>query len=221
MYGLFFAFPMLIKMSCIYSFCSLISTMVYSYKLSHYRTVIKMTLREQHFSSANLAYQMLYIARIDRFYREYTRICVHILYGNAKIWSTLMLSFLCTNVPANVYFINHIFFDHLPVFESIFFSVFLTVQMAAATFILIRLSKNSQLIHSFARYIPPIQQLIRGRAHLLYKLKFDQLLHRLTSGKKYGMSVGFIISITYESVVKVMVKMYSFKYFELFLSVFC
>src|SRR5699024_6966763 len=107
-----------------------------------------------------------------------------ILFGNSKIWSTMMLAFLCTNVPANVYFINHLFFDHLPIFESIFFSVILFVQMTAATFILIRLSKNSKLIHSFVRYIPAIQQLIRGPPYILCKLKFDQLLHRLTSGKK-------------------------------------
>lgn len=97
-----------------------------------------------------------------------------------------------------------LFRRHLPLFERLFFTVILIVQMFAATFILIRLAKNSKLIHSFEPYIPAIQQILEGGQYLGCKLKFDQLLHRLTSGPKYGMSVGaIIVPVTYDNVVKV------------------
>lgn len=204
--GIFYIFPLLIRCACIYSVCSFTSNLVYAYKLENSNYLIRRMLDNgRHVSrrmSIGQATASSVVGTFERVYAEHTRICAHVLYGDQKIWSMMMFSFLTTNVPANVYFITHLLFDQLPIFEQLFYSVIMLIQLVAAVFILLRLAKNSKLIHQFDRYIPAIQQMLTGHQYLHCKLKFDQLMHRLTTGK-YGMTVGPVFLVTYESVVKV------------------
>ena len=210
--GVGYAFPFLMRCACIYSACSFTGNLVYTYKLTQCEQLIQNTLRNSRRSSGSKKTNwpkmsiINFVKNFEHFYFEHTRICAHILYGDDKIWSKIMFCFLTTNVPANCYFLTHLLFDNLPLFDSMFFWVFLIVQIFAAVFVLLRLAKNSKLIHRFHWYIPAIQQLINGQQpqFMHVKLKFDDLLHRLNT-TKYGMTVGPLFLITYESVLKVFV----------------
>lgn len=171
--------------------CSeLLSSVLGNYRVSRRRSVSR-----QGMTSAT--------GKLDHCLTEHTQICAHVLYGNSKIWSTIMFYFIATNVPSNVYFIIHLHFDKMPFLESLIYIVLLCTQLIAAVFVLLRLAKNSKLIHGFGKYVPAVQQVLQGRMCIHLKFKYDHLLHRLTS-TKYGMTVGPIFLVTYESVFKIL-----------------
>lgn len=193
---------MLIRCACLYSVCSLTGNLVYGYKLKQCDELLSSVLRNYRVACRSSRNVTSATAKLEHCLTEHTRICAHILFGNSKIWSSIMFYFITTNIPSNSYFVVHLLFDKMPLLESFIYTVLLCVQLIAAVFVLLRLAKNSKLIHGFSRYVPAVQQILHGRQFISLKLKYDDLLHRLTS-TKYGMTVGPIFLVTYESVFKV------------------
>jgi len=98
----------------IYCLSSLMSNLVYGYKLKLWNHRLPTILQTRR----SIASRQNLIANCENFYTEHTKICAHTLRGNGTFWGKMFFLFLVTNISLNLYFITHLWFDDLPFFRS-------------------------------------------------------------------------------------------------------
>lgn len=129
----------------------------------------------------------------------------------------MMLSFLATNLPSNIYLLIRLFLSknestedsELQEVDRAAIGVVFTAQTAVVAVVLGILAQQCKSLHSFAFYVPAIQQILQagngcGNFKILsLKLKYDLMLQRLTTGRPYSVSIGPLWTITYDTLIQV------------------
>lgn len=222
---------MLVK-SGVYCLLCFTTFTISSYKCALYRRLITFFIGKHqsrgHFRSYSFRLQVE--KRLGDFIREHTILCYQVVHGNRHLWSTMLLAFLATNLPSNIYLLIRLFLSgsgssigicnskdtEFELVDTVAIGVIFAGQTAVVAVVLGILAQQSKTLHSFARYVPALQQILNagngngsrnsGRASfkiLSLKLKLDLLLERLTCGRPYGVSIGPLWTITYDTLIQV------------------
>src|SRR5699024_1860606 len=87
-----FQFTVLVQIGFTYTFISVFGSVLINGKLEHIRRRLE--------RNGTWAVDM---TSLNHFVTEFTKVCCDIIYGNRELWSHVILSFLLTNIPPNVY----------------------------------------------------------------------------------------------------------------------
>lgn len=204
-----YIFGLLVR-SGVYCFLCFISVCVNSFKFTHFEQTFRVIIKRNRSAKfRSYSFRCQINQKLEQFISEHTMICYHILRGNENIWNKILLSFLCTNLPSNIYFFIRLFLmngGRLPLIDSLAIGCVFFGQTCIVVIVLVLLAQQSKALHRFHRYVPAIQQLISGRAKVALKLQYDDLLQRLTRGARYGVTIGPFWVITYETIFQVMLQ---------------
>ncbi len=149
----------------------------------------------------------------------------------------MLFYFLCTNLPSNIYLLIHLFLSNsgekqsssqsssikregnreFSLVDTVAIGTVFAGQTATVLLVLLILAQQCKELHSFARYVPALQQILKvgnGSGSVAVKvglkLKYDLLLERLISGKRYGVSIGPLWTITYDTLCQVIFVLLNF-----------
>ena len=102
-----------------------------------------------------------------------------------------------TMVPVNIYFVRRIIFITNTAVDNMIIWFIVIIVLLLAFLCLTMLSWCCSVYHSPKKYIPKLQQMMRGPMWRETKLKFDDLYGRLMRGPKVALSIGPLGDITY------------------------
>lgn len=179
-----------------------------------------------------------YLAQLQYFMCEHTRLCVVIRQVNAQTWSAVMAFSMGGHMPSNVYLLYRLLLPPPPPppptsvelldQNSSSYSFFLSGQYGVTLFLLILqasillacllpLAVASADFHRSAAYLFRTQL---RTSRVLVKLKLAKLYERVASkGYKYGITVGATGTVTYHALFEglFLYVAFTFKLFELLL----
>ena len=229
---------MLVK-SGVYCLLCFITFTINGYKNAFYHRLLKLFIRQFRVKKVfrSYSFRVQVETRLESFIREHTFMCHQVIHGNQEIWSRMLFYFLCTNLPSNIYLLIHLFLSNsgekqsssqsssikregnreFSLVDTVAIGTVFAGQTATVLLVLLILAQQCKELHSFARYVPALQQILKvgnGSGSVAVKvglkLKYDLLLERLISGKRYGVSIGPLWTITYDTLCQVIFVLLNF-----------
>lgn len=197
-----YQFFTLVQSGFTYTFFSVISAMVFNDKVEY--AVQQM---REHLTRFQLVIES---KKLTYFLVEQNKIVVDIMRSNREVWSRVLFAFFLTNIPGNIYICTRLAIDSLARLEKSILWFALMAQVMAAVMVLFPLASYLKTIHDSAKCLVSVQYHI-GSDMLWYKLKIDDLFKRLTSGPKYGVTIGPMHPFSYRAIAEV--KFYSIVFF--------
>lgn len=192
------------------TFISLTAGLMYRYKVRYAMDLLKRNFYySKTTSTSGCSVVAGQVGALWYFLREHHRCYMEIIISNRELWSSLLAVTFLTNTLPNCYLVTRLVLDmkSLTNIEVVSMTVTLASQCAAFAFSLAPCGVYSAAFHSPKRILVGIQLQVSSTSAsarvssnhqmLLYKLKLDDLYLRLTSGRKYGVSIGFLGVITY------------------------
>ena len=116
-----------------------------------------------------------------------------------------MYTFLCTNIPINIYIMRRIVFKRDQPWLDVFIAWFVALlQFGGAVAVFLPIAWCNTVYHAPKRFIPRLQFMMAAHYRWLpSKLKYDDLYNRLMHGPKITVAIGPVNAITYWAFIEV------------------
>ncbi|KAJ6219639.1 hypothetical protein RDWZM_005451 [Blomia tropicalis] len=123
---------------------------------------------------------------------EHNRVTYLVISGSRELFGYILYSYLLTNLPINVYILRRNVFEQQELEEQLLIWLVVLLQLLASMIVFGPLAWCAEVYHSPAKFIPILQPMLRGpRGWLIYKMKYEDLYHRLIDdGPKLAVSIG-------------------------------
>lgn len=193
LFAIYLCVACLFKVALLYTFSILIQSCMLHYHLIELYTLLR-TLIQRLSRHIRVPVQIEQI-ELRYFLAEHTLICTNLLRNNREISGNMVFAFLLTNIPVNIYLCIRLFKVHMQPVETFVFGAFMSIQILFTMVVLLAIAHRHRSIHCIYKWLPRLQFYIRG-GNLLHKLKYDSLLQRLTTGPKYGVTIGPLYTVT-------------------------
>ncbi len=127
--------------------------------------------------------------------------CCHIIVtGTKEIFSKILLAFLLTNIPINIYIFKGFVFNNEELLIRIIMLFLFIFQYIAFYIALYPLAKSSSQLHEPRKMLIALQYCL---TNFFAKLKTDDLINRLGNGPKYAISIGPFKEVTNQAILEV------------------
>lgn len=151
--------------------------------------------------------------KVSLFFFNYNKICSFFI--AKQIFPNVLLAFLASNIPINIYIIKGFVFDKEELLIRLVMLIIFAVQIVAFYITLNPLASVCSTLHSPHKMLVPLQYCLTGHKWLLNKLKIDDLVKRLLIGPKNAISIGPLREVTRQVLFEV--RLYTFYYNFLFI----
>ena len=204
-----FGLLQMVQSSAFFVGCTLLGTLVYAGHVKEVNRAVQASLALNRCSNLGAKpvfhYTRTTSSLLSRQLNEHNRVCYLVMRGCAELFGNVLLCFLLTHLPTNVYLLQRNVFAAPPLFTLLLFWLIIFFQALAAFVVFAPLAWVQTVFHSPRRFIPRLQMLMSGkrRWQLCYKLKYDDLLNRLLHGPKMALTIGTLQPITFYSALEV------------------
>ncbi|KAH9402949.1 hypothetical protein TYRP_015713, partial [Tyrophagus putrescentiae] len=115
--------------------------------------------------------------------------CCHIIVtGTKEIFSKILLAFLLTNIPINIYIFKGFVFNNEELLIPFYIALY-------------PLAKSSSQLHEPRKMLIALQYCL---TNFFAKLKTDDLINRLGNGPKYAISIGPFKEVTNQAILEIL-----------------
>ncbi|KAH9409889.1 hypothetical protein TYRP_009634 [Tyrophagus putrescentiae] len=203
-----FGLLQMVQSSAFFVGCTLLGTLVYAGHVKEVNRAVQASLALNRCSNLGAKpvfhYTRTTSSLLNRQLNEHNRVCYLVMRGCAELFGNVLLCFLLTHLPTNVYLLQRNVFAAPPLFTLLLFWLIIFFQALAAFVVFAPLAWVQTVFHSPRRFIPRLQMLMSGkrRWQLCYKLKYDDLLNRLLHGPKMALTIGTLQPITFYSALE-------------------
>lgn len=140
------------------------------------------------------------IIKLQSIYKIYSLLCIYHMKASQEFWSLLLGGYYLLSVPFNVLLVMALM-SNIGWFPRYYVMLFLLIHVIMTLFPTLMSAKQSKALHQIRRTLIPV--VISIKTNLILKLKFDNLYNRLENGKKYGINVAILGTLTYNVIYKV------------------
>lgn len=196
-----FGLLQMIQSSAFFVNCTLLGTIVFSGHVKDVGRRIHSLVEKSNIESKLTLFNIHYL--LYKQLSEHNLVCYLVMRGGKELFSSVLLCFLLTHLPTNVYLIQRNVFAAPPFETMLILWLIIFFQAMAAFVVFSPLAWVTKVYHSPKQFIPKLQVLMNGKWWLLYKLKYDDLLNRLLQGPRMAVTIGSMQAVTYSSALEV------------------
>lgn len=180
--------------------CSWYGSTVFTGHLNALYSKVKQLIKT---NKRNCFISLKHLNDVNQLMAEHNKVCYLVLCGSQKLFSNILLIFVLTNVPNNVYIIWRIIFQRQSFVDFLVFWTIVLIQMIAAVLVFGPVAYQCKIFHQPAKFLSILQNNLSGHQWLMTKLKLDDFNHRIIQGPKISVSIGFLKAVTYKTSLEV------------------
>lgn len=147
---------------------------------------------------------------------EHNKVSYLVISGSQQLFSRILLIFVLTNVPSNVYIIWRIIFQRQSFIDLLVFWTIVLIQMIATVLVFGPVAYQCKVFHEPTMFLSVFQNSLYGRQWFMTKLKLDDFIYRITHGPKISVGIGFLKTVTYKTTLEVSFSLLIFIFMLLF-----
>lgn len=140
--------------------------------------------------------------KLSNFLVEHLKLSNLLIRMNKELISPILLVFLFTNIPINIFVVRQLLFKRNTLFEYFATGLTCLIQMSSSFCIIIPLCASTKYLHAPSKCIPALQFAMPSSL-LWHKMKYDSLFGRLNWGPKIAATIGPIREVTYSITLEV------------------
>lgn len=138
--------------------------------------------------------------KLKSIYKIYSQLCIIHMKSSREFWSSFLGGYYLLSVPFNVLLVIALM-SNIGWFPRYYVILLLIIHVMMTLFPTLMCAKQSKGLHQIRKTLLPVVTSIKY--NLILKLKFENLYNRLENGKKYGINVDIMGTLTYNVIYKV------------------
>ena len=211
-FSMIFGLVQMTQAAFFFTNCTILGTIVYTGHVRKLYSQVEVMLAK--YSSAGQG-STISVLPVQRCYHvlanvlaEHNKVCYLVMRGCVELFGSVLLAFICTNLPVNVFLLRRNILLHYSTVSNLISWAIVLAQSMAAVVVFAPLAWCAEVYHRPKRWIPKLSMMLMTAAAdrpkwYLLQMKYDDLYGRLMHGPKIAINIGPVESITFRSALEV------------------
>ncbi|KAH9391892.1 hypothetical protein TYRP_022391 [Tyrophagus putrescentiae] len=208
-FSMIFGLVQMTQAAFFFTNCTILGTIVYTGHVRELYSQVEVMLAK--YSSAGST--TISVLPVQRCYHvlanvlaEHNKVCYLVMRGCVELFGSVLLAFICTNLPVNVFLLRRNILLHYSTVSNLISWAIVLAQSMAAVVVFAPLAWCAEVYHRPKRWIPKLSMMLMTAADrpkwYLLQMKYDDLYGRLMHGPKIAINIGPVESITFRSALE-------------------